>query len=109
MFKEYHVAPILNGEKVQTRRVHKRPRARVGSLHQCRTRMLDKDSCFAIVRIKRVWRERLGDISTEDARAEGGYAPREFIEGFIQMHQGRVTPDTEVYCYEFELVEDCTI
>ena len=53
LFKPEHVQPILEGRKTQTRRMwpDDRPRALAGSIHQARTRMLDRDSCFAHLRI----------------------------------------------------------
>ena len=104
LFKDFHVEPILRGEKTQTRRRHKRPR-RVGSVHQCRTTLFGKP--FARIRIKRVWRERVCDINDADAEAEGGYTREEYIRGLLEMHRGRLSETDWVWCYEFELVEAC--
>ncbi|RLB76541.1 MAG: hypothetical protein DRH24_17710 [Deltaproteobacteria bacterium] len=102
LFKDFHMAPILRGEKTQTRRLHKHPR-RVGSIHQCRTTLFGQP--FARIRIKRVWQERLCDISVEDALAEGGYTPEEYIRGMLEMHEKRGLQRTDlVWCYEFEVV-----
>ena len=79
LFKKEHVEGIVNGTKTQTRRMHLSPRARVGSVHQCRTIMMRRDSCFARIKILRVWPEELQEITEEDAQAEGGYTPKEFI------------------------------
>lgn len=38
LFREEHVAPILNGEKTQARRLWAKPRVRVGSVHKAYTR-----------------------------------------------------------------------
>lgn len=103
-FKEAHVAGILDGTKTQTRRMHLSPRARVGSIHQCRTVMMRRDSCFARIKILRVWPEELRDISDEDAIAEGGYTREEYIAKLVEITKGEVQLDTALYCYEFELV-----
>jgi hypothetical protein len=107
LFMKKHVPMILDETKTQTRRNHKRARALVGSIHQCRTMMLNKDSTFARIKILRVWQERVYDISEEDAQAEGGYTREEYIEGLLKMHKGKLKATDTVYCYEFELVKDC--
>lgn len=107
LFMKSHIEPILNGTKTQTRRNHKRARALVGAVHQCRTMMLNKDSTFAQIKILRVWQERVCDISEEDAQAEGGYSRKEYIKGLVKMHKGKLWTTDTVYCYEFELVKDC--
>jgi hypothetical protein len=53
-----------------------------------------------------VWQERLGDISREDAINEGGYDRDDYISGLIEMHKGKLTVDSLIWCYEFELVEE---
>ncbi len=68
LFKPQHVEPILRGRKTQTRRGWKRRRAVPGSIHDARTAMFGEP--FARLRIRRVWQERLGDISAADVLAE---------------------------------------
>ena len=51
LFKPEHVEPIRTGRKTVTRRVWKRRRARVGSIHQCYTRIpvsQSKPEAFAL-------------------------------------------------------------
>jgi len=105
LFKDYFMNAIVMGRKTQTRRNHKRPRAKVGVVHQCRTTLFGKP--FAHIKILRVWQERLGDISQEDVKAEGVWplTPEEFIEGFMEVAKGKVTRDSMLWCYEFEYVE----
>jgi len=102
LFKAHHAPRILEGRKTQTRR--KGPlRWRVGSVQQCRTSFYEEP--FAHVRILRRWRERLGDISEADARAEG-YGSREaYFLVFRAIHRDYCSLDEVVSCYEFELVE----
>lgn len=104
LFKRDHVEPILAGAKTETRRLWTRPRVREGATHQCRTRMLDKDSTFAIIRVERVWRERLGDIDDAGARREG-YADRDsYLRAFDSIN-GETDRDTFVYVVRFHLVK----
>jgi hypothetical protein len=66
--------------------------------------MLKKESTFAMVKFTRVWQERLGDISEADAKAEGGYGRKEYIDGVIEMHGGKIDEDSVLWCYEFERI-----
>ncbi|HHW45053.1 MAG TPA: ASCH domain-containing protein [Desulfotomaculum sp.] len=68
LFKPEHVEPILSGCKTQTRRLGKK-RWKVGSVHQCRLNY--RAEPFACVRVTAVRRERLDNITEEDARREG--------------------------------------
>ena len=89
LFRPEHVEPILSGTKTQTRRIWKKPRAKVGSIHLAKTKMLSKDY-FARLRILAVYRETLGEISDEDARSEG-YADREsYLAAFFRIN--RIVP-----------------
>jgi uncharacterized protein YqfB (UPF0267 family) len=101
LFKDWHIQPILRGEKTQTRRVWKAPRAKVGSVHLAKTQMLS-EYYFAKLRILKVEKQRLGDISEEDAMKEGGYTLSEFKNIWIQIN-GDWNPDLEVYVVEFKL------
>ena len=104
LFKDFFIHMIVKRIKTQTRRLHKRARAKVGAIHQCRTTLFGKP--FAHIKILRVWQERLKDISQVDVYAEGLHmTPEEFVEGFMEI-QPKALPDTLLYCYEFELVED---
>ncbi|SHJ15255.1 ASCH domain-containing protein [Desulfofundulus thermosubterraneus] len=68
LFKPEHVEPILPSHKTQTRRLGKK-RWKAGSVHQCRLNY--RAEPFAYVKVTAVRRERLGDITEEDARKEG--------------------------------------
>lgn len=104
LFQKHHIDMIRAGNKTQTRRNHKAPRARLDSVHQCRTELFGRPHCH--IHIIRVWQERLGDISREDAINEGGYDRDDYISGLIEMHKGKLTVDSLIWCYEFELVEE---
>src|SRR5436309_6265670 len=78
LFKPHHVPLILAGDKTQTRRKWpKGPRAKVGSIHECKTQLFGGRP-FARVRVLKVYQERLGDMPEEDYRKEGLYTRESF-------------------------------
>jgi len=100
LFKPEHVDPILTGEKTQTRRIWKKPRAKIGSIHLAKITMLSKEY-FAKLKIMDVRKERLGDITEADAQAEGGYTVDTFRQVWTLIN-GSWEPDTMVYVVTFE-------
>lgn len=104
LFKEQHMKPIQKGEKTQTRRLWKAPRAKVGSVHLAKTQMLSTQY-FAKLKILDVRLERLGDITPEDARKEGGYTVDEFKSIWWQINKSW-DPELMVYVVEFESIPD---
>jgi hypothetical protein len=125
LFKEFHVEDIQEGYKTQTRRRISRfkkgpkkgkvvPPLKVGSVQPCKTAMLGES--FALVKIFSRWAERLGDISVEDARAEGGhlqdgytdgYSQEDYIKGVCEMYGSTIDENEVMWCYEFVLVKKC--
>lgn len=103
LFKPCHVVAILNGQKTQTRRIWKKVRCKVGAIHLAKTQMLVK-KYFAKLRIKKVWEERLGNLSKEDATKEGGYTPEEYVNVWKEIN-GDYDPDIIVWVVEFEVVK----
>ena len=89
LFKPEHVAAIMEGRKTQTRRLrYHGPRVKVGNVYQARTRMLDKSSTFALLRIKRVWRVwDLRDMTLEEAEAEGYPSVEQYLEAFRTINK----------------------
>ena len=85
LFKPIHVPLILSGEKVQTRRSWKKARAKVGAIHLAKIKMLSKEY-FARLLILAVYEERLGDISEEDARAEGYQTKYAYLVAFQEIN-----------------------
>jgi len=103
LFKKEHVQPILDRVKTQTRRMGNK-RWNVGAVHQCKLNYMKGH--FADVRIKDVRRERLGDISHEDALAEGYRNTFDYLEAFYEIN--RIDPDFDeanplVWVVDFEL------
>lgn len=104
LFRQEHVQPILDGRKTQTRRVWKRPRVRVGSIHQARTNMPWRGGePFARIRITGLRQERLGEISFADARREGYETIFAFKQTWIAIH-GVWYAEQLVWVVDFEVV-----
>ncbi len=115
LFRPVHVPMILEGYprwKTQTRRLWpKGRRVLPGALHQCTTKLYDPTAVFANVRILRVWPERLGAISLEDANAEGYDTAHDFLAAFHEINRTRRTAaarrkaeNSEVWAIEFDPV-----
>ena len=109
LFKPIHVPLILYGEKDQTRRKWKKARARVGSIHLAKVKMLSREY-FARLEILAVYEERLGDISEEDARAEGYPTQYDYLVAFQKINH--ISDDdftdmlkTVVWVVHFKVVE----
>jgi hypothetical protein len=106
LFMPEHVGPILSGRKTETRRLWKKPRAKVGSKHKAKTRLLSKDS-FATLLIEKVWKERLGDISEESIYNEGYNRLEEYktvLERANKRSKFRWDANLEVYAIKFKVV-----
>lgn len=111
LFKEEHVPMIVAGIprlKTQTRRLHKRARALVGSHHWAQ-RGMTAESRFARLEMTRVWQERLWDISEDDVFAEG-YANAAAYYGVFnainkKKRKSLNDPNPTVWCYEFRVIE----
>jgi hypothetical protein len=85
LFKPEHVKSIDNGLKTETRRTWKKPRAKVGSTHKAKTKMLSKNY-FAVLKIKEVYQEKLRSITKESAYAEGGYTVESYVDKFYEIN-----------------------
>ena len=108
LFMPEHQEPILAGRKTETRRIWKLKRARVGSVHRAKTRMLSKE-CFAFLKILAVYKQRLGDITDESIRDEGyesleGY--KAALEKANRTHGFKWDDNLEVYVIKFKLLDD---
>ena len=98
LFKPEHVPKILNGTKTMTRRIWKRNRANVGSIHQARTELFGKP--FTFLKVLKRFDERLGDISDIDCIKEG-YQNREDFKNIWIKINGSWNPDIIVKVTEF--------
>ena len=78
---------ILLGLKTQTRRLWLNARVKVGREYWAQTRMIDKKSRFARLRIEDVWTWDGQTISHEDALAEGFGYENPVEHGFTSAEQ----------------------
>ena len=115
LFKKEMAELILDGLKWQTRRWSLRKPAKVDSLHYAQTKLYDKESRFARLKITRVWEWNGVYITPEDAIAEGFQRNPEksdkelcgrFLNYYnvINAHQPRKTERTH-WAIEFEVIE----
>lgn len=109
LFKDYHIPMIRSGSKTVTRREWDAnyPGPNVGSVIAATTELFvpnDEADCF--IRITNRYRERLGDVTDADAKAEGDYETREeFIEGYEAVYgDGSWSPEKVVDVVEFEYI-----
>lgn len=100
LFKPHHVQPILSDLKVETRRIWKKRRAKPDSFHKAKTHMLSK-KFFAMLYIKEVFQQRLGDMTEADAKAEGGYTLESYREEFARIN-GFWDDDLVVFVVRFK-------
>lgn len=103
LFQPEHVEPIRSGDKDRTRRLWKKPRVRVGSIHKAKLRMLSPDT-FALIRITDLWQEPLSAITDEEARHEGGYTREAFLDLFRRIYGLAPDDDPEVWVVGFRAV-----
>jgi hypothetical protein len=85
LFKPEHVPLILDDTKTETRRIWKKPRCKVGSIHKAKTKMLSKDY-FALLSILDVHKEIFQCVDEEGAKAEGGYTREEYLKKFWEIN-----------------------
>jgi hypothetical protein len=98
---------ILVGTKTETRRLWKRQRAKVGSVHLAKLKMLSKEY-FARLQINYVFQQRLGDITDEQVRKEGYSTRDEYFKKLCEINKMPYHPrvlDMVVWVVGFELVK----
>lgn len=105
LFKPYHVPLIKRRQKTETRRIWPHgPRVREGSIHQGKTKMMTTRH-FGHLRILKLWRQKLGDMTEEDAHAEGCQTLAEYREVWERIN-GSWDPSLEVYAVRFCLLDE---
>jgi len=98
LFKRRFIPQILAGEKTQTRRPSK-PGVREGGTYTLRAGYTPTSHRITVTR---VYTQRLGDVSQEDARMEGFGCVGEFMEAWESIYRSW-SPDQAVYVVEFRL------
>ena len=94
---------ILNGTKTATRRVWKKPMVKVGGIYKCKLKMLSKDY-FAKIKVTKLYKQKLRDITEGDAIKEGYDCIRDFEKIWIKIN-GNWKDTLEVDVIEFEVVK----
>jgi hypothetical protein len=104
LFQDDHIRQIRAGEKTATRRAWETPQVKEGGVYIASTEMFcshEEADCY--IRVTDVYKQRLRDMTAEDADKEGGYSYDEFIEVWRDIN-GDWRPDKEVTVVEFEYV-----
>lgn len=85
LFKPEHIGLIQKGWKTVSRRMWSKPRVKVGSHHQIKTKIFTKEH-FGYVRIDRIYRERLSELTEQHAAREGNYTKHEYLKLFKELY-----------------------
>jgi hypothetical protein len=101
IFREEHMELILRGMKTVTRRRHKYPR-KAGKVYRTKKDWYHYRDVWIL--ITRVYRQRLVDVTEDDAQKEGGYTLEEFKKLWERINGGW-DPDEVVWVYEFKVVD----
>jgi hypothetical protein len=101
MFKRELLDLVLSGVKTQTRRLHRRV-LREGRIYALKRNWIESTGKY--IKITRVARQRLRDVSEEEAVKEGFSSIEEFQKVWIRIN-GSWDPEMEVVVYDFEIAE----
>lgn len=93
-FKRSFIPLILSGHKTQTRRIE--GRYRPGEIYR-----VNSTEIWILITCR--YRQRLGDISPEEARREGFSSIEEFRRAWKKIF-GSWNPDMQVWAYEFKVI-----
>jgi len=102
IFREEMVDQIVSGVKTQTRRRSKIT-YKEGRVYQIKLNWFKKTEHH--IRILKVFQQRLGDVSHEEARKEGFSSVEGFQAKWVEIY-GSWNPDEMVTAYEFKLLEN---
>ena len=101
IFNRRNLEKTLSGEKTQTRRTHKHT-WKIGKTYGIKDRWFGKP--IGHITITRKFKQRLGDISQEDAKKEGFGSIEEFKQEWERIYgSGSWNPDKVVIAYEYIL------
>lgn len=106
IFQPKHIELIERGIKTATRRLHKRPMEKVCGTYYAKEYMFQpKAEARVFYHVKRVYRQKLGEMTEEDSQKEGGYTLEEFKRIWEEINETPWDPQQEVFVYEFETVK----
>jgi len=103
LFRMYHIGLIHEGIKTATRRNWKKRMVKVGGRYKMKTQLFSHIS-YGGIEVKKVYQQKLGDMTEEDAKKEGGYTLEEFRQVWKEIN-GSWDDDLKVWVVEFEAVE----
>jgi hypothetical protein len=101
MFQRDLLDLVISGRKTQTRRLHKHA-LKKGRIYTVKRSWIETTGEY--IRITKVYPQKLGDVSEEEAVKEGFSGLDEFRDAWIRIN-GSWDPEMEVTVYEFELAE----
>ena len=109
LFKPEHKDMILNGTKTATRRNWKKPMVKVGGVYKCKTKLFSKDY-FALIKVTKLYKQQIIDMSFDDVKKEGYKTIEEFEEVFKRVNKikGYLDTDIELDVVEFRLINEET-
>lgn len=102
IFQGPHITLIEQGLKTQTRRLGKK-RWIEGHVYPVKRDYYSKPSCH--VRVLKVFEDRLGNMTAEDAKAEGYSSLDSYKAVWERIWKQPWNPDTLVWVIEFRLVQ----
>ncbi|MBT0160641.1 ASCH domain-containing protein [Candidatus Bathyarchaeota archaeon A05DMB-2] len=100
LFKRPLLRLVLQQRKTQTRRTSRRELS-PGRVYPITDQWFGRAAAY--IKITRKWRQRLGDVTEQEAKAEGFNSLEEFQQAWKAIN-GSWNPDQTVTAYEFELV-----
>ena len=103
LFRPEHQQMILEGKKTATRRVWKKPMVKVGGIYKCKLKMLSKDY-FAKIKVIKLFKQDLGDMSLTDVEKEG-YTSYEEFNSIWKKINGEFKLTQNVDVIEFEVIK----
>lgn len=103
LFKPEHKDMILSGRKTATRRLWSRPMVKVGGIYKAKLKLFSKDY-FAKIKVIKLYKQRLGDMTQEDYVKEGYLWQYQFIDVWKEINRD-YNPFGEVDVVEFEVVK----
>ena len=98
---------ILQGTKTATRRIWKKPMVKVDGIYKAKLKMLSKDF-FTKIKVTKFFKQRLGDMTDEDARKEGYLNKMDFMDVWEQINNCKWDARQEVDVIEFKKIIEKT-
>ena len=102
LFQPHHIPLIQDHTKTQSRRMWDIARVKEGSFQQVKTKIFTKEH-HGYLKVEKVYRQQLLDITEEDAQKEGGYTREKYLAEFRRIYP-HVQANPLVFVVEFEYV-----